>query len=120
ARREILAALDLLIEAFEHAAGLLDRVARALDGDMIAALLGDHAEPALDQREVLAVLAEQHRGVAVVVEREHDLSRRAFRGRHQSLAGSKRSQRHQAPNASMAAWSAGRGGFTRAPNRRLV
>ena len=43
---------------------------------MIAALLGDHAEPALDQGEVLAVLAEQRRGEPVVVERDHDLGRR--------------------------------------------
>ena len=40
---------------------------------MIAALLGDDAEPALDQGEVLAVLAEQQRGQPVIVEREHDL-----------------------------------------------
>ena len=47
--------------------------------DVIAALLGDHAEPALDQREVLAVLAEQHRGEPVVVEGEHDLGLRRRR-----------------------------------------
>ena len=46
---------------------------------MIAALVGDHAEPPLDQREVLAVLAEQHRGEPVVVEGEHDLRRRRLR-----------------------------------------
>ena len=68
--------LMLLVEAFEHAAGLLDGVARAVERDVIAALLGDDAEPALDQRQVLAVLAEQHGGVAVVVEGEHDLGRR--------------------------------------------
>ena len=41
---------------------------------MVAALLGDDTEPALDQREVLAVLAEQHEGEPVVVEGEHDLA----------------------------------------------
>ena len=60
AGRELVAALELLVEAFEHAARLLDGVARAFERDLIAALLGDDAEPALDQREVLAVLAEQH------------------------------------------------------------
>jgi len=40
---------------------------------VIAALLGDDAQPALDQGQILAVLAEQHRGQPVVVEREHDL-----------------------------------------------
>ena len=57
---EVVAALELLVEAFEHAARLLDGVARAFERDVVAALLGDDAEPALDQREVLAVLAEQH------------------------------------------------------------
>ena len=60
---EFVAALDVLVEAFQHAARLLDGVARAFERDVIAALLGDDAEPALDQRQVLAVLAEQHRGV---------------------------------------------------------
>ena len=123
ARGEILAALDVLVEAFEHAARLLDGVARAVERDVIAALLGDDAEPALDQREVLAVLAEQHRGVAVVVEGEHDLRRRRFGGGHQSLAGSERAQRHQAPmsSASMAAAAMrGAGAFASVPNRLLV
>src|SRR5262249_44484392 len=73
ARGEILSALDMLVEALQHAARLLDRVARAFKGDVVAALLGDDAEAALDQSEILAVLAEQHRSVAVVVERENDL-----------------------------------------------
>ena len=94
---EIVAALELLVEAFQHAPRLLDGVARAVERDVIAALLGDDAEPPLDQREVLAVLAEQHRGEAVVVEGEHDLGRSAFGGGHQSVAGSERAQRHQAP-----------------------
>ena len=89
-------------------AGLLDGVARAVQRDVVAALLGDDAEPPLDQREVLAVLAEQHRGVTVVVEGEHDLGRRRFGGGQQSLAGFERAQRHQAPiSVSMASASAG-------------
>ncbi len=82
-------------------AGLLDGVARAVQRDVVAALLGDDAEPPLDQREVLAILAEQHRGVTVVVEGEHDLRRRSFRGGQQSLAGFERAQRHQAPISSV-------------------
>ena len=112
--------LMLLVEAFQHAAGLLDRVARAFERDMIAALLGDHAEPALDQRQVLAVLAEQHRGVAVVVEGEHDLGRRRLRGGHQSLAGSERAQCHQAPTASASDGTPGLRAFASLPNRLLV
>ena len=77
---QLVAALDVLVETFQHAARLLAAVARAVDGDLIAALLGDHAEPALDQREVLAVLAEQHGGEPVVVEGEHDLGGIVRRG----------------------------------------
>ena len=77
---QVVAALELLVEAFQHAARLLAGVARAVDGDVIAALLGDHAEPALDQREILAVLAEQDRGEPVVVEGEHDLRGGRLRG----------------------------------------
>ena len=94
--------LMLLVEAFQHAARLLDGVARALERDVVAALLGDDAEPALDQREVLAVLAEQHGGKTVVVEGQHDLGRRAFRGRDQSVAGAEWAQRHQARDSSQA------------------
>ena len=47
-----------------------------------------NAKAPLDQSEILPVLAKQHRGVAVVVEGEHDLGRSAFRRGHQSLAGS--------------------------------
>ena len=79
---ELVAALEPLVEALEHAARLLDGVARALERDLIAALLGDDAEPALDQREVLAVLAEQQRGEAIVVEGEHDLGGGVCRRRH--------------------------------------
>ena len=68
-----MAALELLVEAFEHAARLLAGAARAVERDVIAALLRDYAEPALDQREILPVLAEQERGEPVVLEGEHDL-----------------------------------------------
>ncbi len=78
AGRQILAALDLFVETFEHAAGLFAGVARAFDVDVIAALVGHDAKPAFDQSEVLAVLAEQHRSQPVVLESEHDLCRGSF------------------------------------------
>ena len=77
---QIVAALELLVEPFQHAARLLAGAARALDGDVIAALFGDDAEPAFDQREVLSVLSEQHRGEPVVLEREHGLRGGRFLG----------------------------------------
>jgi hypothetical protein len=40
---------------------------------VIAALVGHHAEAALDQREVLPVLAKQDGGEPVVLERQHRL-----------------------------------------------
>ena len=46
---------------------------------MIAARIGDDAEPPLDQREILAVLSEQRRGEAIVVEGQGNL-RRIVRG----------------------------------------
>ena len=76
ALREIVAALDLLVEAFEHALGALAAVARAFERHLVAARGGHHAEAALDQREVLPVLAEQRRGAAIVVEGEHGLGGR--------------------------------------------
>ena len=76
ALREVVAALDLLIKAFEHAARALAAVARAFDRHLIAARVRHDAEPALDQREVLPVLPEQRRGAAIVVEGEQDLRRR--------------------------------------------
>src|SRR6185437_12026715 len=48
ALRKIVAALDLLVQALEHAARLLAGAARTVDGDVVAALFGDHAKPALD------------------------------------------------------------------------
>ena len=75
ALHQFVAALEPLIKALEHAARLIAGFARAFDGDVIAARIGDDAKPALDQSEVLAVLAEQRRGEAVVVEGESDLCR---------------------------------------------
>ncbi len=78
---EIAAALDLLVEPLEHATRLFAGRARAVDIDVVAALLGDDAEPALDQRQVLPVLTEQDGGEPVVLEGEHDLrGGRLFRG----------------------------------------
>ena len=114
---EIAAALELLVEAFEHAAGLLAAVAAAFEGDVIAALLGDDAEAALDQSEVLAILAEQRRGEAVVVEGHHDLGR-GFRGcgrYHRSGIGCASRQMNQAPIAAGAGSRSRAEG--RAPNR---
>ena len=74
-----LARLDALVEHFEHAARLLARLARALDDDLVAVGVGDDAEPALDAGDVLVVMAEHHRGEAIVVEREGDLGRRRSR-----------------------------------------
>src|SRR5205085_11290494 len=76
ALRKIVPALDLLIERFEHAAGSFAGIARTLERHLVAARVRHHAEPTLDQREVLAVLTEQRRGAAVVVEGEQDLGRR--------------------------------------------
>jgi hypothetical protein len=42
---------------------------------LIAALLGDHAKPALDQREILSVLAEQQRCQPIVIVAESDVRR---------------------------------------------
>jgi hypothetical protein len=53
------AALELIVEPFKDAASLLAAIARTFEGQMIAALIGGDAEPPLDQRKVLAVLAKQ-------------------------------------------------------------
>ena len=84
ALHQFVAAFEPLIKAFEHAARLIAGFARAFDGDLIAARIGDDAEPAFDQCEILAVLPEQHGGEAVVVEGEHDL-RRACPARRRPL-----------------------------------
>src|SRR3974377_2547035 len=60
ALRQIVIALGLFVETLQNHARLLAGRARALDGDMIAALLGHDAETALHECEGLAVLAEQN------------------------------------------------------------
>jgi len=47
---------------------------------VVAALLGHHAEAALDQREILSVLAEQDGRQPVILEGEHDLRGGSFLG----------------------------------------
>src|SRR6476619_5006699 len=74
-------ALELLIEPLKHPAGLFACPARTFDGDMIAALFGHYAEPPFDQREVLAALAEQHRGELIVLKGQHALGCGRFLGR---------------------------------------
>src|SRR5512139_1920587 len=73
-------ALQVFVQPLQHAAGLLAGAARSLERDMIAALLRYYAEPTFDQREILSVLAEQHGGQLVVLEREHDLRGRRLLG----------------------------------------
>ena len=48
-RHEVMPALELLVEAFEHPARLLAGFARAFDRDLIAARVGNDPEPALDR-----------------------------------------------------------------------
>jgi hypothetical protein len=62
AGREVVPALELFVETFQHAARLLAGLARAGKCYMIAALLGDDTEPPLDQGQVLPILTKQHRG----------------------------------------------------------
>src|SRR5215470_8252718 len=69
----LVAALESRIEPVEHTARLLAGVTRALESNVVAALLGDHAEAALDHREVLAILAEQQRSEAIVIIGKSDL-----------------------------------------------
>ena len=59
AGNKLVAGLQLLVKAFEHAARLVVGIARAFDGDMVAARIRDHTELALNERKVLAILAEQ-------------------------------------------------------------
>src|SRR5262249_49497446 len=75
---ELGAALELVIEGFEHAPRLLAGFARALDRHLIAAGIGDDTETTFDRGEILPILPEQRRGEPVVVERHHDLRRSAF------------------------------------------
>jgi len=69
APHQFVAALEPLVEAFEHAPRQLAGLVGAFQRDVIAARIGDDAEPAFDQGEVLAVLTEQGGGKAIVVGR---------------------------------------------------
>ena len=73
ALREIVALHRLRIERLQHAPRGVAAVARSCDGDVVAARIDDDAEPAFDQREILAVGADQRRSRAVVVEVDDDL-----------------------------------------------
>ena len=73
ALREVVALHGLRIERLQHAPRGVAAVARAGDGDVVAARIDDDAEPPLDQREVLAVGADQRGSGAVVVEVDDDL-----------------------------------------------
>ena len=63
----------LRIERLQHPTGGVAAVARAGDGDVIAAGVDDDAEPPLDLREVLAIGSDQRRHGAIVVEVDDDL-----------------------------------------------
>src|SRR6266849_547924 len=96
--------LESLIQAFEHSSRLLHAIAGSRDADVVAPLFRDHSQPALDQSEVLTVLAEQHGGQSIVIECEHKLScgiaaRRHGRGHDRAIVRSRRSQRPQSPTA---------------------
>ena len=73
ALREIMALHGLRIQRLQHAPRGVAAVARAGDGDVIAAGIDDDAEPAFDQRQVLAVGADQRGSGAIVVEVDDDL-----------------------------------------------
>ena len=61
---------------------LLHAVARPGNAHVIAPLFSDDIEAALDQGQILAVLAEQHGCQPVIVERQHELSCRGTCLRH--------------------------------------
>ena len=74
-----LALLDAFVEHLEHAAGLLARLARALDDDLISVGVSRDAERALDARDVLIVMAEDYGRGGVVGESDGDFRRFGFR-----------------------------------------
>ena len=76
AEADRLAELYPRIEVFEHVAGLFAGFRGALDRDLIADGVGEDAEPAFDLGEVLVVMPEEQRGVAIVVEGQSDLGGR--------------------------------------------
>jgi hypothetical protein len=73
ALREIVALHGLRIERLQHAPRGVAAVARAGNGDVVAAGIDDDTEPPLDQREILAVGADERGSGAVVVEVDDDL-----------------------------------------------
>ena len=78
AKADRLAELDPRIEIFQDQPRMFAGVRLALDRHMIAIRIGDHAEPAFELREVLIILAEDKRGMPIVVERQGDLGRVAL------------------------------------------
>src|SRR5258705_3508074 len=73
ALRRIVPLRGLSIQRLQYPPRGVAAVARARDRDVIAAGIDDDAEPALDQREILAVRADQRGNGAVVVEVDDDL-----------------------------------------------
>src|SRR5215472_18766548 len=72
---QIITALEPLVETFENATRLIASFTGAFDRHLIAARIGNYAEPPLDQREILTVLAKQCRSEPIVVKRKNDLCR---------------------------------------------
>jgi hypothetical protein len=73
ALREVMSLHGLGIERFQHAPRGVAAVARAGDGDVVAAGIDDDAEPPFDQRQVLSVGADQRGSGAIVIEVDDDL-----------------------------------------------
>ncbi len=73
ALREIMSLHGLRIQRLQHAPRGVAAVAGAGDGDVVAAGIDDDAEPPFDQRQVLAVGADQRGSGAIVVEVDDDL-----------------------------------------------
>jgi hypothetical protein len=68
-----MAPLEPLVERLEHPAGLLGRLAWALQGNVIAARRSNDTKPPFNQGEVLPILPEQYGSEAVVIEGHGDL-----------------------------------------------
>src|SRR5262249_38214448 len=87
---------ELLVKPFEYPPRPFHAVTRAGQGDVVTALLGNHAEPTLDQRQVLPVLAEQQGCEPVILERQHDLRRSTVAGERSAVC-SRGAQRFRPP-----------------------
>ena len=70
---ELTPAHRLFVKRLQHAPCRIAGIARSADGNVIAARIDHHAEPALDQRKILAVGPHQRRGSTIVVEGDHHL-----------------------------------------------